>query len=157
MNQLQEESADKTGTFANASALLLFFAVNQSQTGYGATDGGQKSLLPQKILAVPDAFYAGLLHNTNKPTRDGYAVGTYDFAYENPEYIATILFGAWLHQQTAYNDTPSPIGYDLTSIKKIKCDAVRNMALQMEGRPDYIQEALQGIDMENIKEIVVEP
>ncbi|HVV54252.1 MAG TPA: hypothetical protein VHC47_02940 [Mucilaginibacter sp.] len=156
---LQKQQIINTDRFANASLILVHFAVNVSQAGTGATDGDQKCFIPQRKLSVPGAFYAGLLHNPNELDNHSYDVGEADFTYPNPSNIATVLWGKWLPKRDSYNYMRSafsavPADNDLTSLKKLKCDTVQNMVMHLEGRPDYIQEVLKGVDIAALQKLV---
>lgn len=156
---LQKAKIRGTETFINASVLLVHFAVNDSQIGFGITDANQKCILPQKTLVVPGAFYAGLLHNPDPPADHSYDVGLADYVFPNPRNIATVLFGGWLHKYDSYNYalasyTNNPANTNLTGTKAIKCDVIQNMAMHIEGRPDHIRQVLSDIDINSLEKII---
>jgi hypothetical protein len=156
---LQKFKIRGTETFVNASVVLVHFAVNNSQIGFGLTDGNQKCILPQRSLTVPGAFYAGLLHNTQPPADHSYDVGLADYVFPNPRNIATVLFGGWLHKYDSYNYAvasyaSNPANTNLTGIKANKCDLVQNMAMHVEGRPDHIRQVLSELDVNSLEKII---
>jgi len=157
---LKSYKIKSTEKFANASVLLIEFAVNSSQEGFGLTDADQKCILPQKPFNIPGAFYAGLLHNPGPPDGQSYVVGEADFLFGGPSNVATILLGGWLHKYDNYNYaraayTANPVNMNLTGVKTTKCDVVQNMAVHVEGRPDYIKQLLAEIDMGALKKLIM--
>ena len=160
-DQLSEENIKKTETFINASVLLVHFAFNSTKTGFGFSDGSQKYILPQRKIAVPNAFYAGMLRNPDAPLEQSYRIDAHNFLYSSPSTVATILFGGWLNKHDAYNSmraafASNSANTNLTSIKKIKCDVVQNIILQIEGRPDYIQAFLNGVDVNALEKLTAQ-
>src|SRR5581483_9464052 len=102
-DDLKINKIKSTEKFASSTIVLVHFSVNSSQEGFGLTDADQKCILPQKQLMVPNAFYAGMLHNPQPQQDHAYDVGQADFLFGNPNNIATILFGGWLHKYDGYN------------------------------------------------------
>jgi hypothetical protein len=149
-----------TDKFINASIVLVHFAVNQTQQGFGLTDDNQKCILPQKTLNIPGAFYAGVLRNPKPPVDHAYDVGEADYVFGQPSHVATILFGGWLKKYDGYNYVraayaANPANTNLTGIKSTKCDLVQNMAVHIEGRPDHIQKVISEMDMDALQKMIM--
>lgn len=149
----------QTEHFANATLLLVHVNINRDIVGYGVTDGDQHNVRPQHVLSVSGAVYAGLLKNPSKMEEHAFEVGTADFTYYHPTWVATAFFGAWSSTHNAYGYRPaaytmSKINTDLVSIKKVKCDAVQNLAIQIEGRPDYIKQFLTAADLTALQKLL---
>lgn len=130
VDALQKVNVNGTERFINASVVLVHFAVNSTQQGFGLTDDNQKCVLPQKPLNIPGAFYAGMLHNPKPPGDHAYDVGEADYLFGQPSHIATVLFGGWLKKYDGYNYvhaayTANPANMNLTSVKSTKCDMGR--------------------------------
>jgi hypothetical protein len=159
-NDLKSNQIRSTEKFANSSIVLVHFSVNASQEGFGVTDGDQKCILPQKTLTVPGAFYAGILHNPRPREDHAYDVGQADFLFLNPTHIATVLFGGWLHKYDNYNYaraayTANPVNTNFTGIKTTKCDVVQNLAVQIEGSADHIQNIIKEMDMAALQKLIM--
>jgi len=149
----------QTERFANATLLLVHFSINRDIMGYGVTDADQHNVRPQHILPVAGAVYAGLLKNPAKTEEHAFEVGTADFTYYHPSWVATAFFGAWSPTHDAYGYRPAAYSAnkgntDLVSLKKVKCDAVQNLAMQIEGRPDYIKQFLSAADIGAIQKLL---
>lgn len=154
-----DEQISKTETFINASVVLLNFVFNPELINFGLTDGTQVGIIPQKALNVPGAWYAGLLHNPSPPDRQSYYMTEFDYVYDHPSNIGVILFGKWQSKRDAYNYTRAAYlannaADDLETLKVVKCDKIQNMALRIEGRPDYIKQVISGIDMAAIQKLM---
>ncbi|HEY4326684.1 MAG TPA: hypothetical protein VGN20_22045 [Mucilaginibacter sp.] len=159
--QLDAEKVSKTETFINASVVLVNFVFNPEHATFGLTDGTQVAVIPQKSLTIPGAWYAGLLHNPSPSDGQSYYMSEFDYVYDHPSNIGVVLFGKWQSKRNAYNYTPAAYmankaADDLESLKMVKCDKVQNMVLRVEGRPDYIKEVLNGIDMASIQKLVTQ-
>lgn len=157
MKRLEAEKITKTEEFTNGSVMLINFNVNARQLSFGITSD-YHSITPQKMLQVPGAFYAGLLHNPEKPDGQSYLIGENDYLYDHPSNIATVLFGKWDNKRNNYNYLvsaymQSPANTNLTSVKPIKCDVVQSLAMQMEGSPAYIKTILNSIDVSALAKI----
>ncbi|MBS1527914.1 MAG: hypothetical protein JST19_19875 [Bacteroidetes bacterium] len=160
-DRLQKDQISKTEQFVNASVLLVHFAVNQSLVGFGLSDGGQRSISPQHVLKVAGAYYAGLLKNPSVSDRQSYLVNEYDYLYDHPSYVATVLYGKWLSQRTSFNLVQAAYransaNTNLTTIKPVKCDKVQNFAIHLEGRPDYIRQVLNELDTGALEKLSVQ-
>ncbi|HVS92181.1 MAG TPA: hypothetical protein VHE59_09130 [Mucilaginibacter sp.] len=160
-DHLKKEQITKTEQFINASVLLVHFAVNESMVGFGLSDGGQRSISPQQRLNVPGAYYAGLLKNPSPPDKQSYLVSAYDYLYDHPSHVATVLYGKWLGQRTSFNLVQAAYhansaNTNLTAIKPVKCDKVQNLAIHLEGRPDYIRQMLSEIDTGALARLTVQ-
>jgi hypothetical protein len=158
MKRLEAEKSTKTEEFTNASVMLINFNVNLRQLSFGLTSN-YHSVTPQKTLQVPGAFYAGLLHNSGKPDGQSYLIGEFDYVYDHPSNIATVLLGKWADKRTSYNFLQSaymlnPASTDLTSVKPVKCDVVQSIAIQLEGSPAYIKAILGSIDVSALQKVI---
>lgn len=149
----------KTSLFTNASIVLVNFSINPELQSFGIAGDDGRSMNPQQKLNVHGAYYAGLLHNPNKPDGQSYYIGEQDYTYSHPENIATILFGKWQLKRDNYNNVlpaykASRATSDIVTTKAIKCDAVQSMALQIEGRPDHIKEIVNLLDTEALQKLI---
>jgi len=158
-NRFESDKVSKTGLFTGASVLLVHFAVNTAQIDVGFNDDGSKRPGSQKTLNVPGAFYARLFHNPSPPDGQSYLINEFDYGYNHPANKADLLFGKWQpgrngngHFNAAY--AAGKAATDLVSLKAIKCDAVQNIAVQIEGRPDKITETLSGINFREIQKLL---
>jgi hypothetical protein len=159
LDDLNKKKIAMTEKFANASIALVHFSVNPEQAGFGITDADQKCVLPQTTFTVSGAFYAGMLHNTEPKADKAYEVGLADYLFDNPTHIATVLIGGWLHKHDGYNYihaayTADQANTNLTGIKSAKCDAVQNLALYIEGRPDRIKSILNQMDVAALRKLI---
>jgi len=157
---LKNAKVGGTEKFINASIILVHFAVNSAQKGFGLTDDDQKCILPQKPLNVPGAFYAGMLHNPKPPGDHAYDVGEADYLFDQPSNVATVLLGGWLKRYDGYNYahaayTANPANTNLTGVKSTKCDVVQNMAIHIEGRPDHIKKVLNEIGINALQKLIM--
>lgn len=158
-NRFAADKVNKTASFTNASLLLVHFEVNPGHAGFGVSGDDDKHLIPQKPLNIPGAFYAGVLHNLAPPDGQSYLINENDYVYDHPSDIATILFGKWQNKRDSNNYQVAAYltgkaSTDLVSEKSAKCDAVQNIVLQIEGRPDKINEALNGINFREIQQLL---
>ncbi len=159
-NNFASEKVKKTDQFINASIVLLHFSFNPQHVNSGLTDNFH-NIDPQKKLAVPGAYYAGLLHNPSAPDGQSYYIGEHDFTYDHPQDIGVVLFGKWQPTRDTYNYMSAAYlanktAHDLVSIKSMKCDIVQNMMLQAEGRPDYIKQVFSLADMNALQKLIGE-
>lgn len=158
-DRFAHEKVIKTDQSINSSIILVNFTMNAERAGFGLYGDDNRSMNPQEKLNVPGAFYAGLLHNPNKPDGQSYYIGEHDYLFDHPENIATILFGKWQPKRDSYNNVPARYkatksGSDLTTVKTIKCDAVQNVILQIEGRPDHIKNIVHLLDTEALQKLI---
>lgn len=158
-DRFANEKVSKTDQFINSSVVLVNFTMNAERAGFGLDGDDSRSTNPREKLNVPGAFYAGLLHNTDKPDGQSYNIGEHDYLFDHPENIATILFGRWQPKRDSYNNMPAAYkatkaGNDLTSVKVIKCDAVQNVIVQIEGRPDHIKNIVNLLDTEALQKLI---
>jgi hypothetical protein len=161
LKRFDAEKISKTEKFVNSSVLLVYFAANKRHADFGLDDGSQKAVNPQQALQVRGAFYAGLLTNLSPPDGQSYLINEFDFTYAHPSHIGSVLFGKWLSKRTSYNLVPaafmaSNANTDLTSPKSIKCDKVQNLAMYLEGRPDYIRQVLNEVDVNALEKLTVQ-
>jgi len=158
-DRFTNEKVTKECHFTNASIVLVNFSINPELVSFGVTGDDDRFINPQVKLNIPGAYYAGLLHNPNKPDGQSYYIGEQDYTYNHPEDIATILFGKWQMKRDNYNNAipaykASKAASDIVNVKAVKCDAVQNMALQIEGRPDHIKEIISLVDTQALQNIV---
>ncbi|HWD86950.1 MAG TPA: hypothetical protein VG367_02415 [Mucilaginibacter sp.] len=158
-NSFDAEKINKTGMYTNASIVLINFSANARLAGFGLNDGDQRSITPQRKLDVSDVFYAGLLHNPNKPDGQSYYMGEHDYLFDHPSDIATVLLGKWQLKRDSYNNVSAAYisdktANDLVTIKPMKCDMVQNLDITIEGRPDHIKNILSQMDMEALRKLI---
>jgi hypothetical protein len=152
-----DEQISKTEMFINASVVLINFTFNRELVNFELTDNPQPGL--QKSLNVPGATYSALLHNPSPPDNQSYYLGEFDYVYSHPSNAGVILFGKWQSKRDAYNFThaaymANKAADDLETLKVVKCDKIQNMAIRIEGSPDYIKQIVAGIDMAAIQKLM---
>lgn len=160
LDRLNKLKLEKMRVFMDASVILVSFSINTEQAGFGVIDNEQRSLLPQKKLSIPGAFYAGLLHNPQPQDDHAYDIRVADYVFPAPTNVATVLLGGWLPRYNSYNYmqaayTANPSANNLVSIKSIKCDSVQNISMQVEGRPDHIMQILKSVDFGEMGKLIV--
>jgi len=158
-NQFAASKANQTEHFINASVVLIHFLFNPEHFQIGMKDNNDNQLSPQKGFTATGAYYAGLFHKPSPPDGQAYLINEHDYEYYRPSNIATLLFGKW---QTKSNNEEAYGGYlaskaadDLISPKAVKCDMIQNMAVNIEGRPDYIKQVLNGLGDSALQKLVL--
>jgi hypothetical protein len=160
IDQLQQDEANSTATFAGSAIVLLHFAINPYLVTMGLEDANQRSLIPQYPLKVSGASFAGLLVNKAVTDKQSYDLNYRGEIFNSPASVATIMFGNYQPKDSynnyrpvfekTYNSKSEVIGTE----KKIKCDTVQNIAVHIEGRPDKVRSVLTTINWNELNELL---
>jgi hypothetical protein len=140
--------------FAEGSLALVHFDINP-YTSDVALDNAEEDDLSRHAITVPGAFHASITNNHAKPSRQNYEVGTYDFTFQNPSCVGTILFGNYLPKaDNNYTAVFAKNFHDkagvIASEKTITCDKVQNIQVHVEGGNHYVQSIINTMDWKKL-------
>lgn len=153
-NNLQDYRLNQTIAYRNASLLRIRVRFNYSIAAadeYAVTDPDQAAIINKttKSLPVAGAFLSIIQHNS-KPD-NGWGHGT---------DLALLLFGKWNPKYDEYYSyhadfTKDKKNTDAVSVKKITCDKVQTININVEGNTRYINQFLQVLDVQKLNDRIV--
>lgn len=155
----QAEWAKQIVAFAEGSMALVHFDINPYFADF-ALDNVEENNLSQHNISIPDAFYASITNNRAKPERHNYDAGNYDFTFQNPSCVASVLFGNFLPKTKEnrfpaafaknFHDKQSVIG----SVKIISCEKIQNLQVHVEGGSHYVNEIIRAMDWKKLSGLI---
>ena len=156
-----DENTKKTKLFSEASIVLLHFMINPDEVKTGLEDAGQHSLIPQHLLKINGASYAGLLTNPDHSVEEkAYNLNYQGYIFKNPASVATIMFGPF-QPRDSYNNYQPMFSRKYTSrqtiigvVQNIKCDVLQNLAMHVEGRKDKVLDVIKSINWDQINAMI---
>ncbi|HEY5462369.1 MAG TPA: hypothetical protein VIJ95_03870 [Hanamia sp.] len=154
-----DEINKKGIAFAKSSIALIHFSINPYQADFALQNGGQVNILPQERINVPNSFYAGITTNYAKD-KHPYILNWRGFVFNSPDCIASILFGNYLSKDS-YNNYPAAFSKNLVNkqgtigeVKKISCDKIQNIQMQIEGSSHAVNAIINTIDWKSLSDLM---
>jgi hypothetical protein len=160
INSVEQENNIKTAYFRDKSVALIKFEFNYDFTFSGISNQEFGNwLLSNKKVDVKSVQYASV---ANSKIVEYHASSIYQGQFHYPNHEALLLVDGWNIKSAdkgyeAYGSLykESNIYKDHNSIKRIKCDQLQTVALNIQGSPESIKKITIILDMTDIKKAVV--
>lgn len=160
INSVEQENNIKTAYFRDKSVALIKFEFNYDFTFSGISNQEFGNwLLSNKKVDVKSVQYASV---ANSKIVEYHASSIYQGQFHYPNHEALLLVDGWNIKSAdkgyeAYGSLykESNIYKDHNSIKRIKCDQLQTVALNIQGSPESIKKITSVLDMTDIKKAVV--
>ncbi|HWJ26574.1 MAG TPA: hypothetical protein VNS32_08520 [Flavisolibacter sp.] len=163
---LRKEETDHNINFRDRSTLLVKFSFNDYQEGTGIIDPtNDKNMLSQKKLVIGGTQLAVITHNqlpVSHLAAGEHGLSADDYDDSHPTDVGLMLVDGWaatrpegpfLFYLAAYSKNPTNMGYK--TVKPVTCDHVRSLALHIEGRGDNVEELMQQLNLQRLKDLVI--